>query len=811
MLSDIRVACRTLARRAVFSVSTTLMLAVAIAGGLVVHALADAVLFRSYPFPQPERLVVIYARDQSPSANPGAQRGSAGAQEVGLSIPDLEDFRRLARTLSGFAAITPFGANFTGAHTPVRIRGASVSWNFFDVVGARMALGAGFSTGDNAMGGNRSVVLTHAFWSGQLGSDTAAVGRELLLNGLPYRIAGVLDPTFVSLTGEDYDLYRAATPPALTVDRATRFWPAIARLQGSDVDAARAELATIAADLARSYPDTNRNFSVAVHRLSDLTPRDVRLALLFLLAAVALQTTVTCANVANLQVVYAAARSDEVSIRVTLGASSWRLLRQSTIEGLVLAMVAGVAGLLLSTWGLDVLKRAAPPMPGLDSAVIGVRAVIVCAMATVAIGLALGLAPWSQIRWYASVGNGGGRVIGSKRRASLMHRVAVAQVGAAVLLAGAATLMLLSFQRLLRIDPGFRTDNILTFHVPLAGGQSGLSQPAERFAAFQSELASVHGVEALGATLQLPLAGVDVDLTQLAVAGAPSVPAEQEPAVRLHVVTPGYFRAIGARWIRGRDFTDADTARAPATVIVNEAMARRLWPHADPLGRRLTHRLTFTPGENSDRTVVGIVGNIKHFGLHFVDEPQMYIPHAQSPWPAMSFVVRSAVPPRMLIPALRTALARVDPTVPMDAVQTMEDIVAASTREAQFRTMLVTIYAAGCVLLAFVGLYAVMAHSVSRRLRELGLRIAIGATRVDIVRMVLAEGGRVVLIGSALGFAGLVVVAKLVGSLLFGVSLFEPFVILGTAVVCLASTVMACAIPAYRAARVDPAISLRAQ
>ena len=473
--------------------------------------------------------------------------------------------------------------------------------------------------------------------------------------------------------------------------------------------------------------------------------------------------------------------------------------------------MAGVAGIFLSIWGLDVMKGAAPPMPGLDRAVIGVRAVVVCALATVVIGLALGLAPWSQIRWYASVGNGSSRVVGSKRRASLMHRVAVAQVGAAVLLAGAATLMLLSYQRLLRIDPGFRTDSTLTFHVPLAGGQSGLSQPAERFAAFQSELASVHGVKALGATLQLPLAGIDVDLTQLALAGAPSVSAEQEPAVRLHVVTPGYFRAIGARWIRGRDFTDADNARAPGTVIVNEAMAQRLWPNADPLGRRLTHRLTFTPGENPDRTVVGIVGNIKHFGLQFVDEPQMYIPHAQSPWPAMSFVVRSSVPPHALIPALRTALAKVDPTVPMDAIQTMENIVAASTREAQFRMMLVTIYAAGCVLLAFVGLYAVMAHSVSRRWRELGLRIAIGATRVDIVRMVLAEGGRVVLIGSAFGFAGLVVVARLVGSLLFDVSLFEPFVMIGAAGVCLASTVMACAIPAYRAARVDPAISLRAQ
>jgi putative ABC transport system permease protein len=417
MLSDIRMACRTLARRRVFSASTSLMLAVAIAGVLVVDAVADAVLFRSYPFPQPDRLVVIYARDQSPSANPAAQRGAAGAQEVGLSIPDLDDFRRLSRTLSGFAAITPFGANLTGTHTPVRVRGASVSSNFFDVVGALMAFGAGFSISDNAIGGNRAVILTHAFWTRQLGGDAAAVGRDLLLNGLPHRIAGVLDPRFVPLTGDHYDVYRAATPAAATADRATRFWPAIARLHGSDPDAARAELNIMASDLARKYPDTNRNFGVAVHRLSDLTPRDVRLALLFQLAAVALLAIVTCANVANLQIAHAAARSSEVSIRITLGASRWRLMRQSAIEGLVLGMVAGVAGFLLSIWGLDVMKGVAPPMPRLDSAVIGGRAAMFCAMAAAGIGLILGFAPWSRMRRHASVGDGAARVVGSRRRA----------------------------------------------------------------------------------------------------------------------------------------------------------------------------------------------------------------------------------------------------------------------------------------------------------------------------------------------------------------------------------------------------------
>ncbi len=809
MLQELRLACRVLSRRWLFAVSTILILSVAIAAGIVVHSVVYAVLFRPYPFPDPDTVVLVYARDLSLTATAAAQRGSAGAHEIGLSLPDLDDLKRASTTLSGFVPMTPFAANLTGRGDPVRVHGASVGPDFFSVLGVAMALGSGFSEADDANGGHRAVVLTHAFWARHMGSDRNVVGGDLLLDGAAHRIAGILPETFESLTGEAHELFRAVRPPAASAQRAVRFWPAVARVKGVDIDAARAELDTLAADLARQYPETNRNIGTAVHTLRELTPDHLRTALLFLLGAVVLVIVVTCANLANLQIADSTGRLRETAIRVTLGASSWRLLRQAATEGMVLATAGGLGGTLMSFWALELMKGFAPALPRLDRAAVDARALAGAGIAVLLVGLALGLAPWSQAARSASEGQLGMRVIGDRRRSGAMNAIVIAQIAVAVLLVGAAGLMLRSLQRLSQVDPGFRAGDVLTFHIPLSSSQMIPQRSAARFSALRARLSSVPGVTAAGATLQLPLSGLDVDLTQLEVGGAPPAAPEHEPAVRLHVITPDYFVAMGVPLRRGRHLSDADAAGVPGVAVINEAMARRLWPNQDPIGRQVTQRLTFTPGEDPARTIVGIVGNVKHFGLHVADEPQMYVPHAQSPWPAMSFAVRSPVAVAQLVPSLRAGVAEVDPSLPMDDIRTMTEIVGSATGEPRFRTAIVTTYAAACTLMAFLGLYAVLAHSVSQRTREIGVRVAVGATPAEIQRMVLAEGGRAALAGVVIGFLALVGTVRLINALLFGVSLFEPAALLGSAAMCTACTAIACAVPAYRAARVDAVIALR--
>jgi putative ABC transport system permease protein len=427
------------------------------------------------------------------------------------------------------------------------------------------------------------------------------------------------------------------------------------------------------------------------------------------------------------------------------------------------------------------------------------------------IGVGLGLAPWSQsARSPGSVPLGAG-VIGQRRKTGLMHGIVIAQIAVAVLLVGASGLMLRSLQQLSSVDPGFHADNVLTFHLAMSGAEMNSQLSAARFAALRARLADVPGVVAVGATLQLPLSGLDVDLTQLEVVGAAPVAPEHEPSVRLHVITPAYLTTLGVPLLQGRDFTDADQSTTHGVAIVNEAMARRLWSNQTPIGKRVSQRLLLTPGEDPTRTVVGVVGNVKHFGPQFADEPQMYVPHAQSPWPEMNFVVRSPIDVPHLVPSLRAAVADVDPGMPLDRVRMMPDIVAAAMGEPRFRTGIVTVYATACVFLAFLGLYAVLAHSVSQRTREIGLRLAMGATSRDILRMVLSEGARFAAAGALAGFLGLFGTAQLINALLFGVSVLEPAVLLGSSALCVLCTALACAVPAYRAARVDPVIALRSE
>ncbi len=811
LLQELRLACRLLWRRPLFAVGTTAILALAIAAGIVVQSIVYAVLFRPHALAEPDAVVLVYARDMSPSANPLAERGSAGAQEIGLSIPDLVDLKHASTTLSGFAPISSFAANLTGRGDPIRVHGASVSADFFTVLGSVMALGAGFSEADDAVDGHRAVVLTHGLWTRLLGRDPAAIGEDLLLDGVAYRIAGILPDAFDSPTGEAHEFYRAAWPRAAAVDRGVRFWPAVARLKGVDVEAARAELDALSADLARQYPETNRNIGVAVHALNDLTPHHVRTALFALLAAMVLVLLVTCANLANLQIAHAISRSRETAIRVALGVSSWQLFRQWLAEGMLLAAAGGAGGALLSVWALEMVKAFAPALPRLDRASVDIEALLWSGLIVLLIGVGLGLAPWSQAARSARNVPLGTGVIGQRRKTGLMHAIVIAQIATAVLLIGASGLMLRSLQQLSRVDPGFRAANVLTFHTALSRAEMNSHVSAARVAALRARLSDVPGVVAVGATLQLPLSGLDVDLTQLEVVGATPVTREHEPSVRLHVITPAYLTTMGVPLLQGRDFTDADRSGTHGVAIVNEAMARRLWPNQPAIGKRVSQRLTLTPGEDPARTVVGVVGNIKHFGLQFADEPQMYVPHAQSPWPEMNVVVRSSVDVTRLIPSLRAAVADISPGTPMDRIRMMPDIVAAAMGEPRFRTGIVTTYAILCVVLAFLGLYAVLAHSVSQRTREIGLRLAIGATSGDILRMVLVEGARFAAVGSLAGSLALFGTAQLINALLFGVSVFEPVVLFGSGALCVLCTTFACAVPAYRAARIDPIIALRTQ
>ena len=799
MFQDLRYGIRMLLKNPGFTLIAVITLALGIGANTAMFSVVNAVLLRPLPYRATERLVMIWA------SNPGH-----GEPRVGASEPDFVDFKKQAGVWESLAVFTQYRPALTGAGQSEKIYGASVTPDFFSVLGVQPTLGRNFLAAD-AEPGERTVILSHGLWQRQFGADPNIIGRPIQLNDTAYTVIGVLPEGFHPLS-EDKDLYRPAKFDKFAGDRGYRILPMIGRLKaGVTIEQAQAEMSAISDRLETQYPATNRGYGIRLIPLDEQVRGDARPGLLLLLGAVGMVLLIGCTNIAGLLVARAATRAKETAIRQALGASRWRIIRQLLTENAILALVGGAFGLLLAYWGQQLLVSVSPvELPRLNETSIDRMVVTFCVGLTLLTTLIFGLVPALQSTRLdlnrTLKERSGGSLVNIRRARSLL---VIAETGLALILLTGAGLLIRSSLALQKVDAGFNASGLLTLHV---AAPAAITRDTRRTSIFFDQaierVRHLPGVKTVGATLQLPFAGLDVDQSSFTIADRPET-MRQPPVSRLHVVTPDYFPALGIPLLQGRGFTERDNAEAPGAVIINEEMARRFWPGEDAVGKRLIQGLLLTPGEAAEREIVGVVGNIKHFGLATDTEPQMYVPHRQSPWPAMNLVVRVEGDPLALAAAVRTEIHAISPEAPVNSINTMAQLMSASVAQPRFRAILVGIFALAALALAAAGIYGVIAYLVNQRTQEVGIRIALGAQPKDIFRLIVTEGVKLITVGLLFGLLGALALARFLAGLLFGVSPTDPLTFMVISALLATVALLACYLPARQATKVDPVIALR--
>ena len=797
LAQDVRYGARLLLRQRAVTSIAVLTLAIGIGANTALFSAVDAVLLRPLPYPDPDQLVMVWEK-----------RPAEGVMDNVVAPADYLDWTHLNTVFSAIAAQTTSTADLTGVGEPVRLFAGMVSPAFFDVLGIKPALGRTFRSDEAVPGQHHVVILGDGIWRTRFGADPAVIGRRLRLNGVSWDVVGVLPPTF-EFPDKTIDIWSPLPiEGGQAQPRANHFLSVYARLKpGRTVAQARAEMDGIGQRLEKEFPDTNRGHGAFVTPMHDQFVQPVRTGLLLLLGAVAFVLLIACVNIANLLLARAASRTREMAVRAAVGASRARLLGQALTESVMLALLGGTAGVLVARWSIGLLPLLVPtdaPVLGIDRLRLDVRVLAFALGVSVATGLLFGLLPaWQMSRADVNRGlkEGGRSAAGARRR--LRSALVVVEIALASLLLVGAGLTLRSFRSLLASDSGISPDHVLSATVALPG--SRYREPAQQATTFQNierRLAAIPGVRAVGATSHLPLSGAD-SRRGIAIEGrqpTPDVPTRAHP----RGVLPGYFRTMGITVIAGRSFADADAARAPEVVIVNQTMARRYWPGTSPIGRRV--RLV---GEENWRQVVGIVQDVRHWGLDRPVNPELYFPALQYPFGTMSFVVQSSEDPAALVSAIRENVRAVDPNLPVSSVRTMNDVAASSLNARRIVLILIAVFAALALVLAAAGIYGVMSHLVALRAAEIGVRMSLGADATRIMTLVVREGIVQALAGLALGMTAGVILMRALSSWLYSVSPFDPMTLVSVAVMLLLTALLACTAPARRAMRVDPVVALR--
>jgi predicted permease len=798
---DLSYAVRRLRQAPAFTAVAVATLAIGIGATSAIFSVVNAVLLSPLPFPEADRLVQV------------AQTWER--RPVVHSPQNFLDVEAQAIAFSGLAAVDTSGVTLTGRGPATRLEGATVSASFFEVLRVPPLHGRGFVAGENEPGRNRVVVLGHSLWRDRFGADPAIVGRTVSLNRVPHVVVGIAPPGFrypeqtELWTPMEYDeRFRSNS-------RGAWYLTVVGRLrEGATVDGARQEVSTIAGRLARAYPADNEGVGGTVIPLLEATVGESRRALLVLLGAVGLVLLVACVNVANLLLARVTSRETELAVRAALGAGRGRLVRQLLTESLLLALVGGAAGLLLATLIVDGVVAMKPEgVPRL--AEVGVdRAVVSFAAALSLLTTALfGAFPALQTsrRATAQALRRGSRGILTGGRGDLRGALVVGQVALAMVLLAGSALLLRSFARLRRVDPGFRTENALAFRVSLP--DSAYAEDAQRLSfhdELQRRLAALPGVRSVGAVAGLPLAGNHFNIS-FTVDGRPEVPPSQQPTMEVRIATPGYFRAIGIPVRRGRAFTEEDGPEAPQVVVLSESAVRRYFPDEEPIGRTIHLGLGRGRGRKAGGEVVGVVGDVKDLGLAAASPPEIYVPYAQFPIESMDVVLRTGAPPRSLAAVAERVVHGLDAELPVARVATLEEVLARSVSEPRFYALLLGSFAATALFLAALGLFGVMSYAVAQRTREIAVRVALGATRRELLAMVLRDALVLGTAGVALGLAGALLLSRVIASMLFSLSPRDPATLAGVAVLLLATALLASGLPALQATRVDPVVALRSE
>ncbi len=803
LFQDLRLGVRLLARRPGFTAVAVATLALGIGANAALFSIVEAVLLRPLPFHEPERLVLVWERNITRNRDRNV-----------VNPANFVHWRERNRVFSGLAGFGPRDVSLTTADDPVRLKGAAVTVDFFEVLGMKALLGRAIEESDGRPDAPPVAVVSTGLWKSRFGGETSVLGREVMLEGRSRTIVGVMPEELAVPPGADVWIAMPVTEEWRTASG--RWMLAIARLRpGVTVEQAHAEMAGIGAQLEKEFPDRDAGWGVNVFPLHADFVRSVRPALLVLMGAVALVLLIGCVNVAHLLLARALAREREIAVRISLGASRWRLVRQLTTEGLVLALVGGSAGLLLASWSLEALKSALPAELQQVARISLNPSVLVFALgASVLSALVFGLAPALQLArpavWKA-LKDGGAAGMGRERR-RLARGLVVAEVAlAAVLLVGAG-LLVRSFERLLRVDPGFVPQGVLTFEIALPPPQSNQpsaflqaleARQARFFAETTETLRRLPGVDAVGAISWVPM--VPGSATRFRLPDRPVPAPGEEPSADVRFVTPGLFEAMGIPLRRGRAITEADVADRPTVVVINESMAQQFWPGEDPLGKRVHMRWS----TELDAQVVGVVGDVRLTSLETPSRRTIYWAQAQVPNRFMTFMVRSRQSPEALLPALRAEIARLDATLPLGNVQTLEHVLEKAVARPRFTFVLTTAFALTAAALAGLGLFGVLAQVVAQRQGEVGLRLALGALPKDVVRLIAGEGVSMAAMGILIGLVGGFALSRALGSLLYETSPADPVAYGAVALLLGTVAILAAILPARRAARVDPVAALK--
>ena len=806
---DVTYALRGLRRAPGFTIVAVLTLALGIGANTAIFSVLNIALLRPLPYADGDRLVFVWNQHNGGTDNLGPGR--------------MLDLRRQATSFSGFAGISHLSYTLTGWGDPERIVSSSVSSSFFDVLGARPLLGEPFHA-DAA--DPSAVVLSHALWKRRFGGDPSIVGRTIVLNNRPRTVVAVMRPDFFwpaittragAAPGPELwvppgagDIPRNAVDEDrdMTASRNAGYLRAVARLRpGVTVAQANAELAAVGARISAEHPqDGGRTAKVRTIREQFFGP--VERPLFVLAGVVTLVLAIACANVAGLLLGRGAARRRDLALRRALGATRSRLVRQLLTEATVLSCAGAVAGLVLAWWASAALAAMAPrDFIGDQALPIDVRVLGFALGTAILCGLAFGAVPALQLSRDALSGalnDGSVRASGGRRAGRTRDILVAVEIAVAVVLLVGSTLFVRSFLHLTRVDVGLDTRNLLTFDVNLTGERAAFqARQVQFYDALQERLGRVPGVRAVGAAVTLPIGGDDFGTSYVPEGAAPP-PRGSEPRAGYQVVTPGYFATMGIPLKTGRDVQATDTRQSEPVVLVNEQLARLAWPGQDPVGKRL--RLA---GEDAWMRVVGVVGDIRHLGPSTEPRPEVYQPDSQRSFPFMAFVVRTDTDPLAIAPSIRRAVAELDPGLPLGGLRTMEQHLQRSLSKPRFLSTLVTAFGALAVTLALIGIYAMMAWSVSERRQEFAIRLALGARGSSVIGMVLREALMLALAGVAVGLAAAWIATGVVSGMLYGIRPTDPAAFVLTAVGVAMVALLACYVPARRALRVDPVSLLR--
>jgi putative ABC transport system permease protein len=818
LLQDLRYGLRVLRKSPAFTAVAAFTIALGVGANTALFSIVDAVLFRPLPYEAPDRLVMIWDRNLERSLD-----------HIGPSPGNFLDWRERLDSFEGMAAWYQTSRTLRGEHDAEQANTVKVAGDFFPLIGTPAALGKTFSSGETEgvaynvanqyVTGERVLVISDGLWRRRFGASPDIIGQTIMLDGLGWQVLGVMPPGFAIPDKQadiwiPWDIKRSYGPRRFPdgVPRDFRFLDVLARLKpGVTIEQAQARMDTLAAELAEAHPKPNRGWGASLIRLHEEMAAPSRRALLVLFGAVGFVLAVACANVASLLLARGSARQREIALRASLGASRTRLVRQLLTESLLLSLIGSGGGLLLAWWGLDVLVSLAPgDIPRIDEAAVDARVLSFTLAITSLSGILFGIAPAlhsSRADLTAALKEGSSRAGSARHR--LRSVLVAGEIAVALVLLIGAGLFLRSFARVISVDPGFNPESLLAVRIFLDNNAYRTAEQSRiYYQKLIERLGALPSVISVGGTTVLPMSDVGVDFTRPYWREGEADPGGQAAQVGIRMVTLDYFRTMEMTVIKGRSFDERDRAGSPRVIMVNETLAREAWPGEEAPGKRLI--IDYLGGAYAYE-VVGLVADTRYYGLKSNPHPEVFIPHVQNPYMTMNVALRTSVEPETMAETVRREVLALDPAQPVHSIVTMEQLMAGAVAADRFVMLLLAGLGGVALVLASVGVYGVMAYSVSRRTHEIGVRVALGARGSDVLLLVMGESFKLTVAGLVAGVAGAMALGQVVGGLLYGVSATDPATFAVVSIVLAMVAMLAGYVPARRAMRVDPMVALRCE